>query len=120
MKHRPIGIGVQGLADTFVLMNIAFNSDIAKLINKQIFETIYYAALESSVEIAKIDGPYSTFQGSPASQGILQFDMWSGESKHSINYYDWDDLKNKIKEYGLRNSFTSSTNAYSFYISNLR
>jgi ribonucleoside-diphosphate reductase alpha chain len=100
-KHRPVGIGVQGLADTFALMDIAFNSPEAKKINKNIFETIYHAALESSMEIAIEDGSYQSFENSPASKGILQFDMWDVIPS---NRYSWKNLKQKIKKYGLRNS----------------
>lgn len=102
LRHRPIGIGVQGMADVFMMMNYAFASDEAKLLNKQIFETMYHAALESSVELAKMYGPYETFQGSPASKGILQFDMWEYDPGNAR--YDWDALKASIVEYGLRNS----------------
>ena len=102
-KHRPIGIGVQGLADTFVLMDIPFYSEEAKEVNKLIFETIYHACLEKSNEISKINGPYSSFEGSPASKGILQFDMWNNFSGVS-NRYDWDKLKKSIIENGIRNS----------------
>ena len=102
MRNRPIGIGVQGLADTFALMNIPFHSEQAAIVNKQIFETMYHAALEKSMEIAKIEGPYNSFNGSPASQGILQFDMWN--EKVSNDRYDWDKLKDEIKENGIRNS----------------
>ena len=101
MRHRPIGLGVQGLADVFILCRHAFDSDEAKEINARIFETMYHAALEASSELAEVDGPYETFEGSPASQGELQFDMWEGETK--LNY-DWDALKERIKEKGLRNS----------------
>jgi len=101
MKHRPIGLGVQGLADTFALMNLPFNSDESKQINKNIFETIYHAALESSMEIAIEDGPYDTFENSPASKGQLQFDMWGVQPS---NRYSWKSLKEKIMKYGLRNS----------------
>ena len=102
MRHRPIGIGVQGLADTFIMMGIAFHSDEAKEVNKNIFETIYHGALESSCELASIEGAYETFQGSPASQGILQFDLW--EVEPGDLRYDWDSLKNQIFKNGLRNS----------------
>ena len=101
MNHRPIGVGVQGLADTFVLMDISFYSEEAKEVNKLIFETIYHAALERSNEIAIMDKPYSTFLGSPASQGILQFDMWSITPSER---YNWAALKESIIKYGLRNS----------------
>ncbi|RZD41724.1 MAG: hypothetical protein CXT73_04435 [Methanobacteriota archaeon] len=99
-RHRPIGIGVQGLADTFALMDVPFYSHEAKIINEQIFETIYHAALEASWELACKDGSYETFQGSPASKGILQFDMWD----ISPTRYDWGSLKKKIITNGIRNS----------------
>jgi ribonucleoside-diphosphate reductase alpha subunit len=102
LRHRPIGIGVQGLADVFMLLNIPFCSDEAKLINKHIFETIYHAALESSCEIAMKEGVYETFRGSPASQGILQFDLWGIDPTNTR--YDWTALKASIKIHGLRNS----------------
>jgi len=101
MRHRPIGLGVQGLADVFILCRLAFDSDEAKEMNARIFETMYHAALEASSELAEVEGSYETFEGSPASQGVLQFDMWEGESKL---HYDWDALKERIKEKGLRNS----------------
>jgi ribonucleoside-diphosphate reductase alpha chain len=101
-RHRPIGIGVQGLADVFMQMNLPFASDEAKQINKQIFETIYHAALEQSCEIAKVEGPYETFEGSPAHKGELQFDMWGVEP--CTQRYDWIQLKEDIKTNGLRNS----------------
>ena len=101
MHHRPLGLGVQGLADTFVLMDIAFNSDAAKDVNKLIFETIYHAALERSCELAVSEGAYQSFAGSPASKGILQFDMWSVAPS---DRYDWAKLKADIVQNGLRNS----------------
>ena len=100
-KHRPIGIGIQGLADTFILMNYNFDSNEARKLNKDIFETIYHAALEESCSIAKKDGPYSSFIGCPASQGILQFDMWNAKPS---DRYDWDNMKDQIMQHGLRNS----------------
>jgi ribonucleotide reductase alpha subunit len=101
-RHRPIGIGVQGLADVFMMMNLPFSSDEAKMMNKMIFETIYHGALTESCNIAKIEGKYETFDGSPASHGELQFDLWNVEP--CTNRYDWTNLKNEIKEHGLRNS----------------
>ena len=136
MRHRPIGIGVQGLADVFALMNLAFTSDEAKNVNKLIFETIYHAAVETSMEISKdrcnliniakkegrycengvlsllnnyehhleqkkYSGAYSTFEGSPISQGIFQFDMWNVTPS---DRYDWNKLRNDIQHYGIRNS----------------
>ena len=137
LKHRPIGIGVQGLADTFVLMRIAFDSEDAKRLNKQIFETIYHGALESSNEISKkrhemleelsvdncekseeirsylaltedekklmtFKGAYSSYEGSPISKGVYQFDMWNVEVDNSL--WDWTSLKNNISKWGIRNS----------------
>ena len=101
-RHRPIGIGVQGLADAFILMRFAFDSEEARQLNKDIFETIYYASLTASMEAAQKYGPYETYAGSPASQGILQFDMW--DVTPDSGRWDWDGLKAKIKENGLRNS----------------
>jgi len=104
MRHRPIGIGVQGLADVFMMLNIPFVSEDAKLINKRIFETIYHAALEESCELAMINEPYNSFNGSPASNGILQFDLWGVNPNETEIRYDWDLLKSAIKKHGLRNS----------------
>ena len=101
LRHRPIGIGVQGLADTFILMRYPFESKEAKKLNKLIFETIYYGALEASCELAKIDGPYETYHGSPVSLGVLQYDMWNVTPS---TLWDWDALKKSINYYGLRNS----------------
>jgi ribonucleoside-diphosphate reductase alpha subunit len=103
MRHRPIGIGVQGLADAFNLCGFAFDSKEAADMNIAIFETIYHAALTMSHELARKYGPYETFQGSPASQGILQFDMWDSP-KFSGHYKNWDKLKEAIKRDGIRNS----------------
>jgi ribonucleoside-diphosphate reductase alpha subunit len=102
MRHRPIGIGVQGLADTFIQMGYTFESEEAKILNKHIFETIYHGALERSCEIATVNGPYETFYGSPASNGILQYDMWN--VCPSQERYDWVSLKERIKNNGLANS----------------
>ena len=102
MRHRPIGLGVQGLADTFAMLNMAFESDAARTLNKDIFETIYFAACTASKDAAIAEGAYSTFQGSPASQGLLQFDLW-GMNEHS-GRWDWDSLKADIMEHGMRNS----------------
>ncbi len=101
LKHRPIGIGVQGLADTYIKMRYPFESEEARKLNIEIFETMYYAALKASCDLAKEEGPYTTFYGSPASQGILQFDMWGVVPSKK---WDWDSLKDDIKKYGLRNS----------------
>jgi ribonucleoside-diphosphate reductase alpha subunit len=101
MKHRPIGIGVQGLADVFMLLNMAFHSDEAKEVNRRIFETIYFGALDKSADLAAKHGPYETFAGSPASQGVLQFDMWNVVPSTNL---DWAGLKEKIAKTGLRNS----------------
>jgi ribonucleoside-diphosphate reductase alpha subunit len=101
MRHRPIGLGVQGLADVFAILKLSWDSDEAKELNRKIFEHIYFAALEASMELSKKEGPYETFAGSPASKGILQFDMWN--VKPSVDL-DWDKLKKQIVKHGLRNS----------------
>ena len=101
MRHRPIGIGVQGLADAFMIMGYPFDSQEARRLNLQIFETIYHAALERSCELAEQYGTYETYQGSPASQGILQYDMWN---RTPTDLWDWASLKAKIAQHGLRNS----------------
>jgi ribonucleoside-diphosphate reductase alpha chain len=102
MRHRPIGLGVQGLADTFAMLKMNFESAEARTLNREIFETIYFASCTASMEAAIVDGPYSTFEGSPASQGILQPDLW-GVTNHS-GRWDWDGLKDDIKKNGMRNS----------------
>ncbi|BES87822.1 Hypothetical protein NTJ_00629 [Nesidiocoris tenuis] len=101
MRHRPIGIGVQGLADLFILMGLPFESEEAQLLNKQLFETLYFGALEASCELAEKNGPYETYEGSPVSKGILQYDMW-GVTPTSL--WDWAALKAKIARHGVRNS----------------
>ncbi|XP_069615690.1 ribonucleoside-diphosphate reductase large subunit [Ranitomeya imitator] len=100
-RHRPIGIGVQGLADAFILMRYPFESPEAQLLNKQIFETIYYAALESSCELAREFGSYDTYSGSPVSKGVLQYDMWDVTP---TDLWDWKALKETIAKHGVRNS----------------
>ena len=100
-KHRPIGIGVQGLADVFILLRLPFESDLAKMLNKNIFETIYFAAMTASKDLAKISGAYESFAGSPVSKGIFQFDMWGVTPS---DRWDWAALKSEVKEFGVRNS----------------
>lgn len=101
LRHRPIGLGVQGLADAFILMRYPFDSPEAKQLNKEIFETIYYAALSASKDLAKELGAYETYAGSPISEGKLQFDLWGVEP---VGRWEWDVLKEEIKKYGVRNS----------------
>ena len=101
MRHRPIGLGVQGLADTFIMMGYPFESEEAKALNREIFETIYYASMTASKDLAKVDGPYETIKGSPVSKGIFQFDMW-GVTPSSR--WEWDVLKGEVKKHGVRNS----------------
>ncbi len=101
MRHRPIGVGVQGLADAFLALRMPFESPEARELNKQIFETIYHAAVTASVQLAKEEGPYESFKGSPASEGILQFDMWNVKPS---DLWEWDSLKEQVKQHGLRNS----------------
>jgi len=101
MRHRPIGIGVQGLADAFILLRLPFDSDEARALNREIFETIYYAAATASKDLARAEGPYETFAGSPASRGQLQFDLWGVTPTAR---WEWDVLKEEIKQHGMRNS----------------
>ncbi|MBK9104216.1 MAG: ribonucleoside-diphosphate reductase subunit alpha [Saprospiraceae bacterium] len=101
MRHRPVGIGVQGLADAFIMMGFAFDSPEARKLNKEIFETIYFAAVTESNAIAQRDGAYETFEGSPASKGELQYDMWGVEP---TDRWNWSELKANIKKHGMRNS----------------
>src|SRR5687767_6207380 len=102
MKHRPIGIGVQGLADAFIMLRMPFDSDEARRLNEDIFETIYFGAMEASMELSKVLGPYQTFKGSPVSKGIFQFDMWNVTPKSGR--WNWDQLKRDVKQFGVRNS----------------
>jgi ribonucleoside-diphosphate reductase alpha subunit len=102
MRHRPVGLGVQGLADAFLIMKLPFESEQARRLNEDIFEAIYFAACEASCELAEVDGPYETFQGSPASRGVLQHDMW--DRKPKSGRWDWAGLKERIAKHGLRNS----------------
>ncbi len=102
MRHRPIGLGVQGLADAFIMLRMPFESEEAKGLNKDIFETIYFAAMTASKDLAKVNGPYETFPGSPVSKGIFQFDMWGVTP--SSGRWDWDALKKEVKTHGVRNS----------------
>ncbi len=102
MRHRPIGIGIQGLADAFIMLRMPFDSPEARGLNTDIFETIYFAAMESSMEQAKESGAYETFKGSPVSKGIFQFDMWNVTP--SSGRWDWENLKREVKQHGVRNS----------------
>jgi len=101
MRHRPIGIGVQGLADAFILMRYPFDSVEAKVLNREVFETIYYAALTASKDLAKEYGPYETYEGSPVSKGILQPDMWKVKPS---DRWEWEALREEVKQHGVRNS----------------
>ena len=102
MRHRPIGLGVQGLADAFILLRMPFDSEEARGLNKDIFETIYFGAMEASMELSKVSGAYETFKGSPVSKGIFQFDMW-GVTPDS-GRWNWEQLKRDVKQFGVRNS----------------
>ena len=102
MRHRPIGLGVQGLADVFIMLRMPFESAEAKQMNKDIFETLYFAAMEASMELAIKEGPYETWAGSPISQGVFQFDMWNVTPESGR--WDWEALRVKVKEHGVRNS----------------
>jgi ribonucleoside-diphosphate reductase alpha chain len=101
LRHRPIGLGVQGLADVFIQLRLAFESDAARTLNKEIFETIYFAAMTASKDLAKVEGPYETYAGSPVSKAQFQFDLWGVEP--SLRW-DWYSLKAEVLKYGVRNS----------------
>lgn len=108
MKNRPIGIGVQGLADVFALFKTPFDSELARDLNKKIFETIYFASLTESVSIAKEEGPYQTFVGSPTSQGKFQFDLWGLNASELSGIWDWESLRKDMVIYGIRNSLLTT------------
>lgn len=101
MRHRPIGLGVQGLADAFIMMGFPFESEEARALNREVFETIYFASMTASKDLAKVDGPYETIKGSPVSKGVFQFDMWGVTP---TNRWEWDVLKSEVKKHGVRNS----------------
>ena len=103
MRHRPVGLGVQGLADVFALMRLPFASESAKCLNREIAETMYFAALAASHELALAEGPYETFDGSPLSMGMFQFDLWDGKPQLS-GRWDWEGLRSQIVRDGVRNS----------------
>lgn len=104
MRHRPIGLGVQGLADTFIMLRLPFTSDAARTLNQDIFETLYYAAATASMEAAKTEGPYSTYEGSPISEGQFQHNLWNVKDEELSGRWDWDKLRKQIKKHGVRNS----------------
>jgi ribonucleoside-diphosphate reductase alpha chain len=101
VRHRPIGLGVQGLADAFIMLKYPFESEEARALNREVFETIYYASMTASKDLAKVQGAYETFEGSPVSKGVFQFDMWNVTP---TNRWEWDVLKEEVKTYGVRNS----------------
>ncbi len=101
LRHRPIGLGVQGLADAFIMMGFPFESEEARALNREVFETIYYASMTASKDLAKVEGPYESFQGSPVSKGIFQFDMWGVTP---TDRWEWNVLKEEVKQHGVRNS----------------
>lgn len=104
MRHRPVGLGVQGLADAFILLRMPFTSDEAKQLNQEIFETIYFAAVTASMEMAKEEGAYSTFAGSPISQGEFQYNLWGLKDEELSGRWDWASLRKEVMEHGVRNS----------------
>ena len=101
LRHRPIGLGVQGLADVFIMLRLPFESEEARKVNREIFETIYYSAMTASKDLSKIEGPYETYEGSPISKGIFQFDMWGVTPS---NRWEWEILRDEVKQHGVRNS----------------
>ena len=104
MRHRPVGLGVQGLADTFIALRLPFTCDESKKLNQEIFETLYYAAATASMELAKDEGPYSTYKGSPISEGLFQHNLWGIKDEELSGRWDWDKLRKSIKKHGVRNS----------------
>jgi len=104
MRHRPVGLGVQGLADAFIMLRLPFTSDEAKKLNQEIFETLYFAAVTASMEMAKEEGPYSTFEGSPISQGEFQHNLWGLKDEELSGRWDWGSLRKEVMEHGVRNS----------------
>ena len=104
MRHRPVGLGVQGLADAFIMLRMPFTSDEAKILNQEIFETLYFAAVTASMEMAKEEGPYSTFEGSPMSKGEFQYNMWGMKDEELSGRWDWASLRKEVMEHGVRNS----------------
>ena len=104
LRHRPVGLGVQGLADAFIMLRMPFTSDEAKKLNQEIFETLYFASVTSSMEIAKVDTPYSTYEGSPMSQGEFQFNMWGVSETELSGNWDWGKLRKDVMKHGVRNS----------------
>jgi len=104
MRHRPVGLGVQGLADAFIMLRMPFTSDEAKQLNQEIFETLYFAAVTASMEMAKEEGPYSTFEGSPMSKGEFQYNMWGMKDEELSGRWDWASLRKEVMEHGVRNS----------------
>ncbi|WP_299394717.1 ribonucleoside-diphosphate reductase subunit alpha [uncultured Gelidibacter sp.] len=104
LRHRPVGLGVQGLADTFILLRMPFTSDEAKKLNQDIFETLYYAAVTASMELAQVEGPYSTYEGSPISNGEFQHNLWGINDDELSGNWDWEKLRTEVKKHGVRNS----------------
>ena len=104
LRHRPVGLGVQGLADAFIMMRMPFTSDEAKQVNQEIFETLYFAAVTASMEMAKEEGPYSTFKGSPISEGQFQHNLWNIKDEELSGRWDWASLRKEVMEHGVRNS----------------
>jgi ribonucleoside-diphosphate reductase alpha chain len=104
MRHRPVGLGVQGLADAFIMLRLPFASDEAKKLNQEIFETIYFAAVTASMELAKVEGPYSSYQGSPISEGLFQFNLWGLKDEDLSGRWNWEKLRKEVLKHGVRNS----------------
>jgi ribonucleoside-diphosphate reductase alpha chain len=104
MRHRPVGLGVQGLADAFIMMRLPFTSDEAKQVNQDIFETLYFAAVTASMEMAKEEGPYSSYEGSPISKGEFQYNLWNIKDEELSGRWDWASLRKEVMKHGVRNS----------------
>jgi ribonucleoside-diphosphate reductase alpha chain len=104
MRHRPVGLGVQGLADAFIMLRLPFTSDEARTLNQEIFETLYYAAVTASMEMAQEEGPYSSYKGSPISEGKFQYELWGIKDEDLSGRWDWDGLRKQVLKHGVRNS----------------
>ena len=120
MRHRPVGLGVQGLADAFIMLRLPFDSEEAKQLNKDIFETMYYAAVTSSKDQAIVDGPYETYKGSPISKGKFQHNLWDVKDGALSGRWDWETLRSEVKEHGVRNLSIDGAYANGIDLSNLR
>ena len=120
MRHRPVGLGVQGLADTFIMLRMPFTSDEARTLNQEIFETLYFAAVTASMEMAQEEGPYSSYKGSPISEGKFQYELWGIKDEDLSGRWNWNDLRKQVLKHGGTQFVASCPYAHSLYLSNSR